>query len=104
MPITADADYYLDSSPRHYKSSGSKMYCPFSVDKDDVIMVDVQVYNTAGDEFYASLTLTFDESDLEAEEGAGTGEFTQMKSVVEQAVVTYLESIAGNSGVTFTIA
>lgn len=104
MPITANADYVLTSGASvRLRFSTTKIFCVTAVDKDLVTSVDIQVWNTAGDEFYFSHTQRFTESDLEAEEGAGTGEFTQFMSVVEQAVVTYLEGIASNSSVTFTI-
>ena len=105
MPITADVDYYIsDANGVHYRSSTTKIVCPFAVDKDDVTAVDIQVWNTALDVFYASYPVRFTESELEAFTGSGTGEFTQMKSVVEQAVVDYLDGRPGNTGVvTFTI-
>lgn len=103
--ITANDVFILeDGSPLAFKDAPVKIFCPFSVDKDDLTRVDMQVWNDAEDVFYASVTVSFSEAELEAFTGLGTGEFTQMKSVVEQAVKDYLEGITDNSGVTFTIA
>ena len=103
MPITADADFAIDGSAVRFKSSGCKIYCPFSCDKDDVTAVDVQVWDSAGEVFYASTTMRFSEAELEGETGAGAGEFSNMKSVVEQSVVGVLDALSANSAVTFTI-
>jgi len=102
--ITANDVFLLETgSALQFKDAPVRVYCPFAVDKDDVTAVDVQVWNDAVDVFYGSITVRFTESELEAFTGSGTGEFSQMKSVVEQAVKDYLESITENSGTTFTI-
>lgn len=102
--ITANDVFVFEAgSALSFKDAPVRVYCPFAVDKDDVMTVDVQVWNDAVDVFYGSITLRFTEAELEAFTGSGTGEFTQMKSVVEQAVKSYLEGIGENSGVTFTI-
>lgn len=104
MAITANDVFILvDGSPLQWKDAPVRIFCPFMVDKNDVTSVDIQVWNDAGDVFYQSHTVRFSESELEAFTGSGTGEFSQMKNVVEQAVVDYLEGIADNSGTTFTI-
>jgi hypothetical protein len=104
MPLTADNPYYLNETGAiRFASSLTKIWCPVYVSKDDAITIQVQVWNTAGDTFYGEEVLTRTESELEAQEGAGTGEFTQFKSVVEQEVKDYLEGVSLNSGVTFTI-
>lgn len=102
--ITASDVFVLEEgSAIQFKDAPVDVYCPFAVDRDDVTAVDIQVWNDAGDRFYASHTVRFSESELEAFTGSGTGEFSQMKNVVEQAVVDYLEGITENAGVTFTI-
>lgn len=105
MPITADNPYYLtDALNVTYRSSTTKIFCTWATDKDDVTRVNLEVWNSAGDEFYGSETVQFTEAELEAFTGTGTGEFTIFKSCVEQAVVDYLDGRAGNTGVvTFTI-
>ena len=104
MAITANDVFILETgSPLQWKDAPVRVFCPFRVDKDDVTAVDIQVWNDAGDQFYQSFTVRFSESELEAFTGSGTGEFTQMKSCVEQAVKDYLEGIAENAGTTFTI-
>lgn len=104
MAITASDVFILeDGSPLQWKDAPVRVFCPFTVDKDDVTAVDIQVWNDAGDTFYQHFTVRFTESELEAFTGSGTGEFTQIKSVVEQAVKDYLEGITDNAGVTFTI-
>lgn len=104
MAITASDVFILeDGSPLQWKDAPVRIYCPFAVDRNDVTAVDVQVWNDAGDTFYQAYTLRFTEAELEAFTGSGTGEFTQMKSCVEQAVKDYLEGIADNAGTTFTI-
>ena len=50
-----------------------------------------------------SITLRFTEAELEAFTGSGSGEYSQFKNCVEQAVKGYLEGISENSGTTFTI-
>lgn len=104
MAITANDVFILvDGSPLQWKDAPVRIFCPFSVDKDDVTAVDIQVWNDAADQFYQSYTVRFTESELEAFTGSGTGEFSQFKSCVEQAVKDYLEGIADNAGTTFTI-
>lgn len=104
MPITSDTNFVIDTAEvALYRQSLVKIYCVYAVDKDDVTAVDVQVWNTAGDEFYGSETVRFSESELEAFSSGESGEFSIFKSVVEQAVVDYLESLTANSGATFTI-
>jgi len=104
MPITSDNGFYLyEGSPTKYDYTLVKMYCPVKVEKDDTIRVDVEVWDTAGEVFYGNYPLTFTEAEVEAFTGSGTGEFSQFKNVVEQAVVDYLEGVTENSGITFTI-
>ncbi len=104
MAITASDVFILETgNVISFKDAPVRIYCPFAVDKDDVTAVDVQVWNDAGTVFYMAHTLRFSEAELEAFTGTGSGEFSQMKNVVEQAVKGYLEGIGDNGGVTFTI-
>lgn len=48
-------------------------------------------------------TVILRSSELNAETMSGTGNSEQIYSVFEQAAVTYLESLSGNTGITFTI-
>ncbi len=104
MPITADNNYFIESAGTvKFQSSPTKIYCPFDVNKDDEILVHVHVYDTSGVTLYGTYSYLATEADIEAHEGAGTGEYTQMKSCVEKDVKSYLESLSGNTGVAFTI-
>ena len=105
MPITADNPYYLnDAQTVSFRSASTKIICVFASDKDDVTAVDMQVWNSAADEFYGSETVRFTESELEAFTGSGTGKYSIFKNCVEQAVVDHLDGRPGNTGVvTFTI-
>lgn len=105
MPITSDNGYYLYlGSPTKYDHNLTKIFCPIKVEKDDTIRVDVEVWdNVDNTVFYGSVPLTFTEAAVEAYTGSGTGEFSQFKNCVEQAVVDYLEGVTENSGIAFTI-
>lgn len=102
--ITATDIFILETgSALQFKDAPVRVYCPLAIDRDDVVRVDVQVWNDAVDVFYGSITLRFTEAELEAFTGSGSGEYSQFKNCVEQAVKGYLEGISENSGTTFTI-
>lgn len=105
MAITSDNGYYLyTGSPTKYDNTLTEILCPIKVEKDDTIRVDVEVWDdTDNTVFYGSVSLTFTEAAVEAYTGSGTGEFSQFKNCVEQAVVDYLEGVTENSGIVFTI-
>lgn len=102
--ITADTDYAIETSGTvQYRYGSTKIWCLPSVDKDGVTVVDIQVWDTAGEVFWGSNTQRFVETTLEAYTSGESGEVSQFKNIVDQAVVDYLEGISVNAGVTFTI-
>ena len=86
-----------------FKDAPVRVYCPLAIDRDDVVRVDVQVWNDAVDVFYGSITLRFTEAELEAFTGSGSGEYSQFKNCVEQGGKGLFGGISENSGTTFTI-
>ena len=105
MAITSDNGFYLyEGSPTKFDNTLVVILCPVKVEKDDVIRVDVEVWDDVDNTvFYGSHPLVFTEAEVEAYTGSGTGEFSLFKNCVEQAVVDYLEGVTENSGIVFTI-
>ena len=105
MPITADNDYRIDSlnAVKYRPSATTKVFCPIEINKDNVTIIHVQVWDDAGTVFYGEVTFPQTEAELEAYTSAESGEFSIFKNVCEQAAKAYLEAITANVGVAFTI-
>lgn len=105
MPITADDYYSIDSSGKVQYSAypRTQVFCTMEVNKENVTLIHVQVWDDNGEVFFGEVTIPKTSTELEAYTSAESGEFSMFKDVCEQAVKEYLETIAPNTGITFTI-
>ena len=68
MAITSDNGFYLyEGSPTKFDNTLVVILCPVKVEKDDVIRVDVEVWDDVDNTvFYGSHPLVFTEAEVEA--------------------------------------
>lgn len=101
--ITANNQFVIKDDSEKMFSASAKITCqPTYFKSTEMSSVTVIVLNSSTDleEDRTVIDLTKDE--LAAETASETGELDNWFKVVQEAVVTKLESFSGNSGVTFT--
>lgn len=101
--ITADSRYTIDGADVFFadttKISADATYLP----RSETVSLVLRVLNGADEFEVATHYLSLRSTDVDAETGAGTGETATWYNAVEQAVVTYLEALAENTGVAFSV-
>ncbi|HMY36145.1 MAG TPA: hypothetical protein PKW36_08530 [bacterium] len=102
--ISADSNFYIqDGQPVTFKADTVKIYCfPTYDPQNDTCSVDVRVHIDGGEQV-AGVRLEFTKAELTAFTASGADNVLKFQNLVEQAVDDYLETLADNSSVTFTI-
>lgn len=105
MALTADVNYVIESgSSALFRYNTTEILCAIAVSVDDVVAVDIQVWNTAHDVLYGSSTARFTTTEIDAKSSAESGESAVFRNCVEQCVADYLDALTGNASVTFTVS
>lgn len=103
--ITGDANFVIETgSSALYRYNTTEILCAIAMDVNDVVAVDIQVWNTAHDTMYGSATARFTTTEIDAKSSAESGESSVFRNCVEQCVADYLDALTGNAAVTFTVA
>lgn len=103
--ITADANYVIETgSSALFRYNTTEILCSVVMDVNDVVAVDIQVWNTAHDVLYGSSTVRFTTTEIDAKSSGESGESAVFRNCVEQCVADYLDAMSGNASVTFTVA
>lgn len=105
--IQADGNFYLvDGSKTLYESSTYIYSIPSIHDAESVVYTNIYVLLTSdpNEGHIAVREERFSFADLNGYAATGAEHIDKVYNQVEQAVVDYLEGIAGNTGITFTIS
>lgn len=100
--ITADADFVVIDSVAKFTNAAEVLTEATFLPRSETVFCNLIVLTVDGEEV-ARYALNLRQTDVDAETGSGTGETATWHNAVEQAVVTYLEGLTGNAGITFTV-